>query len=195
MVRSEETCSCIHRPRYIETVMPEKGNTFRAVIKRWGYYEHGPRLLSKENKRKIEPNETPSCLIPCLLVVFTLQLEIFSDKSLLHVYMPHLFFHLLFCTKFLEFNSTTFWKLYYFKNWCNVWFQKISIDTQWYTNIPGCNEFSYVLMLHDHLNVQWCMDLGKETSTYMHSSNNKILVEILLFTKSGNGLWCTKELF
>ena len=75
MVRSEETCSCIHRPRYIETVMPETGNTFRAVIK-WGYYEHGPQLLSKENKRKIEPNETPSCLIPCLLVVFTLQLEI-----------------------------------------------------------------------------------------------------------------------
>ena len=37
------------------------------------------------------------------------------------------------------------------------------------------------------------MDLGKET--IMHSSNNKILVEILLFTKSGNGLWCTKELF
>ena len=41
-----------------------------------GYYKHGPWLLSKENRRKIEPNETPSCLIPCLLVVFTWQLEI-----------------------------------------------------------------------------------------------------------------------
>ena len=49
---------------------------------RWGpgispsYYEHGPWLLSKENKRKIDPTETPSCLIPRLLVVFTQQLEI-----------------------------------------------------------------------------------------------------------------------
>ena len=41
-----------------------------------GYYEHGPPPLSKENKRKIEPKETPSCLIPRLLVVFTRQLEI-----------------------------------------------------------------------------------------------------------------------
>ena len=54
----------------------------RGVIKRWGpgispsYYEHGPWLLSKENKRKIDPTETPSCLIPRLLVVFTRQLEI-----------------------------------------------------------------------------------------------------------------------
>ena len=36
-----------------------------------GYYEHCCQLLSKENKRKIEPEETSSCLIPCLLVVFT----------------------------------------------------------------------------------------------------------------------------
>ena len=55
-----------------------------AVIKRWGqeispgYYEHGPRLLSKENRRKIEPKETPSRLVPCLLVVFTLQFEILA---------------------------------------------------------------------------------------------------------------------
>ena len=54
----------------------------RAVIKRPGpgispnYYEHLPRLLSKENERKIEPKEIPSCLIPCLLVVFTQQIEI-----------------------------------------------------------------------------------------------------------------------
>ena len=35
------------------------------------------RQLLKENKRKIIPKETPSCsMIPCLLVVFTLQLEI-----------------------------------------------------------------------------------------------------------------------
>ena len=49
----------------------------RAVIKRRGlgispgYYERLPWLLSKENKRKIEPKEVPSCLIPRLLVVFT----------------------------------------------------------------------------------------------------------------------------
>ena len=54
----------------------------RAVIKRRGpgispgYYERLPRLLSKENKIKIEPKEIPSCLIPRLLVVFTRQLEI-----------------------------------------------------------------------------------------------------------------------
>ena len=41
----------------------------RAVIKRWGprispsYYERGPRLLSKEYRRKIELIETPSCMI------------------------------------------------------------------------------------------------------------------------------------
>ena len=54
----------------------------RAVIKRRGpgispsYCERLPRLLSKENERKIEPKEIPSCLIPRLLVVFTRQLEI-----------------------------------------------------------------------------------------------------------------------
>ena len=54
----------------------------RAVIKTRGpgispgYYECLPRLLSQENKRKIEPKEVPSCLIPHLLVVFTQQLEI-----------------------------------------------------------------------------------------------------------------------
>ena len=30
-----------------------------------------PRLLSFENKRKTEPKEIPSCLIPRLIVVFT----------------------------------------------------------------------------------------------------------------------------
>ena len=58
--------------------------TFRAVIKRRepgispGYSERLPQRLSKENKRKIEPKEVPSCLIPCLLVVFTQQLEILA---------------------------------------------------------------------------------------------------------------------
>ena len=41
-----------------------------------GYYECGPRLLFLENRRKIEAKEIPSCFIPCLLVVFTWQLEI-----------------------------------------------------------------------------------------------------------------------
>ena len=55
---------------------------FRAVIKSWGpgfspgYYECGPRLLLLENRRKKEPKEIPSCLIPRLLVLFTRQLEI-----------------------------------------------------------------------------------------------------------------------
>ena len=54
----------------------------RAVIKRRGpgispgYYECLPWLLSKENKRKVELKEVPSCLIPRLLVVFTRQPEI-----------------------------------------------------------------------------------------------------------------------
>ena len=54
----------------------------RAVIKRRGpgispgYYECFPQLISKENIRKIEPKEIPSCLIPRQLVVFTQQLEI-----------------------------------------------------------------------------------------------------------------------
>jgi len=54
----------------------------RAVVKRQGlgispgYYKCGPRLLSSENRRKIEPKEIPSCFIPCLLVVFTQQFEI-----------------------------------------------------------------------------------------------------------------------
>ena len=54
----------------------------RVVIKNWGsgifpgYWESGPRLLLLENRRKIEPKEIPSRLIPRLLVVFTRQLEI-----------------------------------------------------------------------------------------------------------------------
>ena len=51
-------------------------------IKRWGrristgYYECGPRLLSSENRRKIEPKEIPGWFIPRLFVVVTQQLEI-----------------------------------------------------------------------------------------------------------------------
>ena len=41
-----------------------------------GRGESGPRLLLLENRRKIEPKEIPSCLIPRLLVVITRQLEI-----------------------------------------------------------------------------------------------------------------------
>ena len=47
-----------------------------------GYYERGPWFLSQESRRKIEPKEIPSCLIPLLLVVFTWQLEILV-KSLI----------------------------------------------------------------------------------------------------------------
>ena len=44
--------------------------TDRIVIKSWGrgifpgYYKCGPRLLSLENRRKIEPKEIPRCLVP-----------------------------------------------------------------------------------------------------------------------------------
>ena len=54
----------------------------RALIKgrvlgiSFGFHEYGPLLLPQENRRKIEPKEIPSCLIPHLLVVFTWQLEI-----------------------------------------------------------------------------------------------------------------------
>ena len=53
-----------------------------------GYYEPGPRLLSWERRRKIEPKEIPSCLIPCLLVVFIWQPEILL-KSLSLSVQPH----------------------------------------------------------------------------------------------------------
>ena len=32
----------------------------------WG----GPQLLSSENRRKIEPEEIPSCVIPCQLIIY-----------------------------------------------------------------------------------------------------------------------------
>ena len=45
------------------------------------YYECGPGLLLLENRRKLEPKETPRCLIPRLLVVF-------SDNPVLYRKIP-----------------------------------------------------------------------------------------------------------
>ena len=62
-----------------------------AIIKRWGpgispsYYKCDPRLLLLENRRKIEPKVTPSCLIPQLLVVFTQQLGTLGDNPACHL--------------------------------------------------------------------------------------------------------------
>ena len=47
----------------------------RLSLRAKGYYECGSRLYSRENRRKIEPKEIFSCLIPRLLDVFTWQLE------------------------------------------------------------------------------------------------------------------------
>ena len=62
-------------------------NYHRAVIKSRGpspaYYECGPGLLLLENRRKLEPKETPRCLIPHLLVVF-------SDNPVLYRKIPKL---------------------------------------------------------------------------------------------------------
>ena len=41
-----------------------------------GPYECGPWLPSLGDRRKIEPQEISSRLIPCLVVIFTAQLEI-----------------------------------------------------------------------------------------------------------------------
>ena len=53
------------------------------------YYAHAPCLLLKENRRKIQPKEIPSCLIPCLLVVLTQKLEIYSDIPELTQTLPY----------------------------------------------------------------------------------------------------------
>jgi len=63
----------------------------RAVLKSRGlgispsYYEHGPWLLSQENRRKIKTKEIPSCWIPHLLVVFMQQLEILVTALIDHL--------------------------------------------------------------------------------------------------------------
>ena len=68
------------------------GLTDRVVIKRQGpgislgYYESGPWLLSQESRRKIQPKEIPSCLIPHLFVVFTRQLEILVTSLVLRIF-------------------------------------------------------------------------------------------------------------
>ena len=56
-----------------------------------GYWERGPRLLSWENRRKIEPKEIAGCLTPHLLTVFTQQLEILLFKTIiiLEIDSPH----------------------------------------------------------------------------------------------------------
>ena len=41
----------------------------RGFLQATGYYERGPQLLSKENRRKIDLKEIPSCLILRLLIV------------------------------------------------------------------------------------------------------------------------------
>ena len=74
----------------------------RVVIKEPGARDF-PRLLQVwppatfiENRRKIEPKEIPSCLIPRLLVVFTQQLEILKTTLLFPFLFPLFFICLLF---------------------------------------------------------------------------------------------------
>ena len=52
-----------------------------------GFYECVPRLLSLENRRKIEQKEIPNCSIPHLLVVFTQQLEILVTTLFVFMYV------------------------------------------------------------------------------------------------------------
>ena len=66
---------CVFKYVYCE----RKVSGGQAVMKSRGpvlspdYYECSPRLLLLENRRKMEPKEIPSCLIPYILVVFTEQ--------------------------------------------------------------------------------------------------------------------------
>ena len=68
--------------------------SIRAVIKGWGleifsrYYERDLRLLSQENRGKIELKEINSCLIPHLLLVFNQQLETLVTTALFHYKIP-----------------------------------------------------------------------------------------------------------
>ena len=68
--------------------------TLRAVIKRQGPgISPGdfPRVLLKEKRKKLEPEETPSCLIPRPCVVFTQQIKILVTAwRLLGCYCIHL---------------------------------------------------------------------------------------------------------
>ena len=57
----------------------------RAIIKRWGpaispgYYGHGPRLRSKENRRKIEPKKPLTVRFPAHLLYLPSNLK-FRDN-------------------------------------------------------------------------------------------------------------------
>ena len=83
-----------------------------AVIKRPGlgitpgYHEHGLQLFWHENIGKIEPTAIHSCLIPCLLVVFTQQLKILVTALLLSVFID-----LLTCWHDLRLTQTKLWSL------------------------------------------------------------------------------------
>ena len=99
---------------------------FRTVIKRRGlgifpgYHQRGPRLLSKENGRKIERKKIPSCLIPRLLFVFAWQLEILVTtlvvdmimKNILQILYPFCFFNsgkTKWASKCVIWKRRTFW--------------------------------------------------------------------------------------
>ena len=56
-----------------------RGRGFTQLLREW------PQLLLLENRRKIEPKEIPSHLIPHLLVVFTRQLEILVTTLIITV--------------------------------------------------------------------------------------------------------------
>ena len=81
-----------HNPNPALLTVEKTGHYQGSVIKRREpefppcYYERFPRLLSKENKRKIELKEILSCLIPRLLVLFTRQLEILVTTLHYHVW-------------------------------------------------------------------------------------------------------------
>ena len=72
----------------------------RAVIKRRGlgispgYDKCGPRLFSKESRRKIKAKEIPSCLISRLLVVFSWQHKILVTT--LHNHVVHIILSFVF---------------------------------------------------------------------------------------------------
>ena len=62
--------------------------TIRAVIKRQGQgfslstMNVDSGYFQRKNRRKIEPKETCSCLIPCLCVLFTWQIEILTTLTI-----------------------------------------------------------------------------------------------------------------
>ena len=70
----------LHATRITLHVIRINHVTHSAVIKDWGMGNFSQlqqmEPLATLFHRKIKPKEIPSCLIPCLLVVFTLHLEI-----------------------------------------------------------------------------------------------------------------------